>query len=122
MLIASIVDAHLWRSYKKEVHAETVSAYNDSLRMLLKVPRLCSASEMFVNCCVSCAAVYLFFHVQIKEMTKWYHSALVCPDISAVRFNVETLVILPHCLMHMYVLFLFIIYYCRGAQYTRKSG
>ena len=50
--------AHLWRHYKKcSMHRLNV-AYNDGLRMLPRVPRWSSASQMFVNADVpTCPAV-----------------------------------------------------------------
>lgn len=41
--------AHLWRAYRKRNMQRLNVAYNDGMRMLLKLPRWCRASEMFVN-------------------------------------------------------------------------
>ena len=40
--------AHLWSSYKKASLQKLKVAYNDAMRILLRRPRWCSASEMFV--------------------------------------------------------------------------
>lgn len=84
--------AHLWCSYKKRSMQKLSVAYNDSMRMLLKVPRHSSASEMFVNCGVrSCAAVIRFcaysFMCRLMTLPNYIIQVLVCPDISSVRFT-----------------------------------
>ncbi|KAK7930085.1 hypothetical protein WMY93_006480 [Mugilogobius chulae] len=50
--------AHLWRHYRRSSLHRLNVAYNDGLRMLLRVPRWSSASQMFVNSGVpTCPAV-----------------------------------------------------------------
>ena len=50
--------AHLWRRYKKGSLQKLTVAYNDCMRLLLKAPRCCSASQMFVDINVpTCPAV-----------------------------------------------------------------
>lgn len=84
--------AHLWCSYKKKSLQRLTVAYNDSLRILLKVPRHSSASEMFVNCGVrSCAAairhfIYTFICRAVNSPNSIIQ-ALVCPEKSSVRFT-----------------------------------
>ena len=51
--------AHLWSSYKKSSMQKLQVAYNDALRILLKVPRGVSASQMFVCAGVSTPEVAL---------------------------------------------------------------
>ncbi len=50
--------AHLWQHYRKSSMQRLNVAYNDGMRLLLKVPRWSSASQMFVSAGVpTCAAV-----------------------------------------------------------------
>ena len=50
--------AHLWCCYRKGSMQRLTVAYNDSMRLLLKAPRSCSVSQMFVNVGVpTCSAV-----------------------------------------------------------------
>ena len=42
--------AYLWSAYKKGSIRRLKGAYNDALRILLKVPRCQSASHLFVTC------------------------------------------------------------------------
>lgn len=51
--------AHLWRRYRKSSMQKLNVAYNDGMRLLLKVPRWNSASQMFVSVGVTtCFAQY----------------------------------------------------------------
>ena len=48
-------------------------AYNDSLRMVLGIPRYCSASEMFAYTNVSKLPMcHTFKYIQLHEMTQMY--------------------------------------------------
>lgn len=50
--------AHLWRHYRRSSMQRLNVAYNDGMRLLLKVPRWSSAGQMFANAGVpSCFAV-----------------------------------------------------------------
>ena len=83
--------AHLWRRYRKSSMQKLKVAYNDGMRLLLKVPRCNSASQMFVNIGVpTCSAVLR--NLMYKCMCRLSDSAnsviliLTNPLLSSVRF------------------------------------
>ena len=41
--------AHLWSRYKKSSMKKLTVAYNDAMRMLLRIPRHSSVSKMFAD-------------------------------------------------------------------------
>lgn len=45
----SLYCSHLWWNYNQSTYRKVRVAYNDSFRMLLGVPRYCSASQLFVR-------------------------------------------------------------------------
>ena len=84
--------AHLWRRYKSRSMQKLKVAYNDGMRLLLKVPRRSSASQMFVNVGVStCPAVlrnFMYsFMCRISVSPNSIITALVNPAMSTVRFT-----------------------------------
>ena len=84
--------AHLWSNFKKSsLHRLTV-AYNDAMRMLLRVPRYFSASQMFAELNVpACSAVlrnlmYKFIQrVDVSENS--ILKMLVNPSYSSLRYT-----------------------------------
>ena len=83
--------AHLWRRYRKSSMQKLNVAYNDGMRLLLKVPRCSSASQMFVSIGVpTCPAVLR--NLMYKCMCRLSDSAnsiiltLTNPLLSSVRF------------------------------------
>ena len=83
--------AHLWRYYKKSSMQKLNVAYNDAMRLLLKVPRCSSASEMFVSIGVpTCSAVLRnLMHRCMCRLSDSDNSivlTLTNPLLSSVRF------------------------------------
>lgn len=104
--LSPMYTAQLWRSYKKSSLQKLIVAYNDSMRLLLRIPRHSSASQMFANCGVrSCSAA--LSHVCYRFMCRIMNSpnaivhALVCPKISSVRFTSKMLSHWRACLYTM---------------------
>ena len=84
--------AHLWRCYKKSSMHKLNVAYNDGMRLLLKVPGWSSASQMFVNIGVpTCPAVLrnpmYRCKCRLSESPNTIIATLVNPAMSAVRFT-----------------------------------
>ena len=84
--------AHLWYNYRKYSMQRLTVAYNDAMRMLLKVPRYLSASQMFAELQVpACQAVIrnlMFkFICRIEKSTNSIISALVDPVSCSNRFT-----------------------------------
>ena len=84
--------AHLWRRFKKSSMQKLNVAYNDAMRLLLKVPRCSSASEMFVSIGVpTCPAVLR--NIMYRCMCRLSVSAngiiliLTNPLLSSIRFG-----------------------------------
>ena len=84
--------AHLWHRYRKCSMRKLTVAYNDCMRLLLKVPRCSSASHMFVSVGVpTCSAVLR--NLMYRCMCRLYDSengiivALTNPALSTVRFT-----------------------------------
>ena len=84
--------AHLWRRYKKSSMQKLTVAYNDALRMLLRVPRWSSASQMFVNVGLpNCPAVLrnLMYRCmcRLSSSANSIITALTNPGLSSVRYS-----------------------------------
>ena len=83
--------AQLWCRYRQSSLRRLTVAYNDSMRLLLRIPRSCSASHMFVNTGIStCPAVlrnlmYRFI-CRLDISKNVIISALCNPKHSSVRF------------------------------------
>lgn len=61
----SLYTAHLWCHYKQGSLQKLMVAYNDSMRLLLRAPRSCSASNMCVSVGTpTCSAVLRNFMVK----------------------------------------------------------
>ena len=45
----NLYSSHIWCSFKKSSLNKVRVAYNNSFRIIFKLPRSCSASQMFVN-------------------------------------------------------------------------
>ena len=84
--------AHLWSRYRKCSMKKLTVAYNDCMRILLRVPRFLSASQMFVNMQVpTCQAVlrnlmYKFI-CRLDKSENTIINVLVNPAKSDVRFS-----------------------------------
>lgn len=83
--------AHLWRRYRKCSMQKLNVAYNDGMRLMLKVPRWSSASQMFVSAGVpTCSAVLR--NIMYRCMCRLTDSVnsiiltLTNPTLSSVRF------------------------------------
>ncbi len=73
--------AHLWWCYRKSSMQKLSVAYNDGLRLLLKVPRWSSASQMFVSAGVpTCSAVLR--HLMHKCMCRLSDSANIISTLT----------------------------------------
>ena len=84
--------AHLWRQYKKSSIQRLTVAYNDGMRLLLKVPRWSSASQLFVSVGVpNCSAVLrnLMYRCmcRLSDSVNNIISTLTNPTQSSVRFT-----------------------------------
>ena len=84
--------AHLWRVYRKSNMKKLTVAYNDGMRMLLRIPRWSSASQMFVNVGVpTCHALIrnlmYRFMCRLTASENSIIQALVKPGLSSVRFS-----------------------------------
>ena len=84
--------AHLWRQYKKSSIQRLTVAYNDGMRLLLKVPRWSSASQLFVSVGVpNCSAVLrnLMYRCmcRLSDSVNNIISTLTNPTHSSVRFT-----------------------------------
>ena len=84
--------AHLWRAYRKSNMKKLTVAYNDGMRMLLRIPRWSSASQMFVNVGVpTCHALIrnlmYRFMCRLTASENSIIQALVKPGLSSVRFS-----------------------------------
>ena len=84
--------AHLWRNYKKASLQKMTVAYNDCMRLLLKAPRSCSASQMFVEIGVpTCPAVLrnlmYRFMCRLTDSANSIIVALSNPAKSSVRLS-----------------------------------
>lgn len=84
--------AYLWCRYKQDSIRKLTVAYNDSMRLLLRVPRDSSASHMFVSAGVpTCAAVLrnLMFRFmgRVSESKNDLIAVLANPRRSSVRFS-----------------------------------
>ena len=82
--------AHLWCHYKQGSMRKLMVAYNDSMRLLLRIPRRSSASQMFVNAGVpTCAAVLrnlmYKFMCRASESQNTLVAVLASPKCSSVR-------------------------------------
>ena len=84
--------AQLWRRYRKSSMQRLTVAYNDCMRLLLKVPRCSSASQLFVSVNVpNCSAVLR--NLMFRCMCRVHNSgnsiivAISNPGLSAVRFS-----------------------------------
>ena len=82
--------AHLWCHYKQSSIRKLTVAYNDSMRLLLRIPRRSSASQMFVSVGVpTCAAVLrnlmYRFMCRVSESQNNLIAALACPGRSSIR-------------------------------------
>ncbi|KAK7933294.1 hypothetical protein WMY93_004190 [Mugilogobius chulae] len=87
--------AHLWRHYRRSSLHRLNVAYNDGLRMLLRVPRWSSASQMFVNSGVpTCPAVLRrLMYSCMQRLTVSMNSiiqTLTNPALSSVRYFSST--------------------------------
>ena len=81
--------AHLWSSYKKSSIQRLQVAYNDAMRILLKIPRGGSASQMFVTAGVSTLHALLrhlmfTFMNRLEESGNSIIAALVNPSVLAI--------------------------------------
>lgn len=86
--------AHLWCSYSKSKYRKLQVAYNDALRILLKVPRWTSASQLFVqNNVPTLNAVirnFVFtFMKRLEDSQNVILNVLTMPEQSTVRFHSE---------------------------------
>lgn len=84
--------AHLWSSYKKSSMQKLQVAYNDAMRILLKVPRGGSASQMFVSVGVTTLKALLRnlmfkFMQRLDESTNSIMVALSNPLVSCYRYT-----------------------------------
>ena len=84
--------AFLWCSYKKGSMRRLNVAYNDALRILLKVPRWHSASQLFVTCGIhTCDALLrhsMFgFMSRLDESQNTVIEDIVNPMKSCLRFS-----------------------------------
>ena len=82
--------AHLWCHYKQGSFRKIMVAYNDCMRLLLRIPRRSSASQMFVNAGVpTCAAVLrnlmYKFMCRASESQNSLVAVLASPARSSVR-------------------------------------
>ena len=84
--------AHLWCHYKQSSIRKLTVAYNDSMRLLLRVPRSSSASHMFVSLGVpTCTALLrnlmYRFMCRISESENDLIAVLNNPARSSARFS-----------------------------------
>ncbi len=87
--------AHLWFNYCKYSMNRLTMAYKDAMRMLLRIPRYMSASQMFAELQVTqvpaCQAVCK--NLMFKVITRLYRyensiiSYLVCHAKSDIRYS-----------------------------------
>lgn len=98
--------AHLWSFYKKSSMQKLQVAYNDAMRILLKIPRGGSASQMFVSVGVSTLKALLRnlmfkFMRRLDESTNSIMVALSNPFVSCSRYTSRLRV---HWLKCLYVI------------------
>ena len=84
--------AQLWSSYKKSSMQRLRVAYNDAMRILLKIPRGGSASQMFVTSGVSTFHALLRnlmfkFMKRLEESRNGIIVVLVNPTLSCARYT-----------------------------------
>ena len=84
--------AYLWCAYKKASIRRLKVAYNDALRILLKVPRCHSASHLFVTCGIhTCEALLRHsmygFMSRLDESQNSIIEGIVNPAKSCFRFS-----------------------------------
>ncbi len=84
--------AHLWYNFKKGSMQRLTVAYNDAMRMLLRVPRYFSASQMFAEVNVpACQAVIRNlthkFMVRLDKSENCIINVLINPAISSTRYT-----------------------------------
>ena len=84
--------AHLWCNYKTNSMHKLKVAYNDALRLLMRVPRWHSASQLFVNLGVpTCQALLrnlmYKFMCRIDKSVNSIVVMLINPVISSSRFS-----------------------------------
>lgn len=65
--------AHLWCCYNKNNMQGLNIADNDDIRLLLKPPRWCSTSQMFVNVNLLCCNMKSYVQMYVQAFTKWYY-------------------------------------------------
>lgn len=76
--------AHLWRSYNKATFKKLQVAYNEAIRILLKLPRWTSGSQLFVHSGVPTLDAVLRnrmykFMVRLKNFSNEIMMALTMP-------------------------------------------
>lgn len=83
--------AHLWQNFRKSSMQKLKVAYNDGLRLLLKVPRWSSASQMFVSVGVTTYSAVLRNLMykclcRLSDSANGIISTMTNPALSSVRF------------------------------------
>ena len=84
--------AHLWCNFRKHSMKRLTVAYNDAMRLLLRVPRYVSASQMFaelhVPACQGVIRNLMFkFISRIEKSNNCIINVLINPVISSTRFT-----------------------------------
>ena len=84
--------AHLWCSYSAGKYRKLRVAYNDALRILLRLPRWTSASHLFVNSGVPTLGAVLrnLMYSFIKRLNKSNNEiimTLTMPERSSIRYS-----------------------------------
>ena len=84
--------AHLWCRYSKSKYNKLRVAYNDALRILLRLPRCTSASQLFVNSGVPTLNALLrnlmySFMMRLMDSKNEIIMTLTMPKISSIRYT-----------------------------------
>ena len=84
--------AHLWCRYSKSKYNKLRVAYNDALRILLRLPRCTSASQLFVNSGVPTLNALLrnlmdSFMMRLMDSKNEIIMTLTMPKLSSIRYT-----------------------------------
>ncbi len=84
--------SHLWFNYCKYSMNRLTVAYNDAMRMFLRISRYMSASQMFAEllvpaCQAVCRNLMFKFIIRLYRSENSIISYLVCPGKSDIRYS-----------------------------------
>ena len=104
---------HLWCRYSKSKYNKLRVAYNDALRILLRLPRCTSASQLFVNSGVPTLNALLrnlidSFMMRLMDSKNEIIMTLTMPKLSSIRYTSSLWKHWRECLYVFQLCFLFV--------------